>query len=59
LLEEDTPIDSPKTQLVHGRNEKKTVVEQFRESSPEVVIKEQFINERQLISSTNISPQPV
>jgi hypothetical protein len=30
LLEEDTPIDFPKTQQVEGRKGKKTIVEQSR-----------------------------
>jgi len=48
-----------KPPLVHGRKEKKTIVEQFRKVYREVVTKEEFISEQQLISLTNILPQPV
>jgi hypothetical protein len=37
LLEEDTPIDSPRPQLIQGREEKKIAMEQTRETSLEVV----------------------
>jgi len=43
LLEKDTPLDSPKPQLVHGRKEKRIAMEQSKEASLEVVTKEQFI----------------
>ncbi len=45
LLEEKTPIDSPKPQPVQKRKKKKVAKEQSREPSLEVIIKKQFINE--------------
>jgi hypothetical protein len=45
LSKEDMPIVSPRPQLVQGREEKKTVVEQSRKPFPEIVTKKQFINE--------------
>jgi hypothetical protein len=44
LSKEDTPIDSPKPQLVQGREEKITM-NQSREPFPKVMTKEQFISE--------------
>jgi hypothetical protein len=56
MSEEDTPIDSPKPQLVQERKKKKVVEEQLKKPFPEVITREQFINERRSVRSTNKSP---
>jgi hypothetical protein len=39
LSKEDTLVDSPKSQSVQGREEKKIVIKQFKKLSPKVVTK--------------------
>lgn len=48
-----------KTSINIWEKGKRTNVEESREAFPKVVMKEQFINERQSIRSINISPQLV
>jgi hypothetical protein len=57
LWKVDTPIDFPKLQLVQEREKEKLAEEQSRKPFLEVVTKEQFISESQLMCSANISPQ--
>jgi hypothetical protein len=45
ILDEDTPIDSPKVQLVQEQEKKKTINEWSQ--SLEIVMKQKFINEHQ------------
>jgi hypothetical protein len=55
---EETHVNSPKPQPIQEKG-KKIVGEWSKKTSPKVVTKEQFINERQLMLSTNISPRPI
>jgi hypothetical protein len=59
LSEEDMHVNSPRPQPIQEIREKNITTKQSREPPPEVVTKEQFMSERQLVRSTNISPQPI
>ncbi len=45
IIDEDTFVDFPKSQLVQEKDKKKILNEQFKEASLEVVVNGQFINE--------------
>ncbi len=45
IIDEDTFVDSPKPQLVQEKDKKKILSEQSKETSLEVIVNGQFINE--------------